>query len=275
MSAWRLGAVVLGVVLSLVNGLAVVHGPLDVLGGVLVALAILLPQGARRRRPGNARAAVLVSERACSRRPPRTSSTTPSGPISSCAGCSAAQKEALQETIGLAVEIAREGREGRKIGTLFVVGDTDEVLARSRPLILDPLAGHAPELLDVRRPDFRETVKELAQLDGAFVVDSDGTFVSAGRFVEVDVHATDFIPGLGTRHAAAASITRMTRAFAVVVSQSSIVRVFAGGELRAEVLPELFLLARERAFRGASEVRQMPEYGLTLALAGDGAAPAA
>ena len=197
------------------------------------------------------------------------------GPISSCAGCSAAQKEALQETIGLAVEIAREGREGRKIGTLFVVGDTDEVLARSRPLILDPLAGHAPELLDVRRPDFRETVKELAQLDGAFVVDSDGTFVSAGRFVEVDVHATDFIPGLGTRHAAAASITRMTRAFAVVVSQSSIVRVFAGGELRAEVLPELFLLARERAFRGASEVRQMPEYGLTLALAGDGAVPAA
>ena len=95
------------------------------------------------------------------------------------------------------------------------------------------------------------------------------------RFVEVDVYSTDFIPGLGTRHAAAASITRVTRAFAVVVSQSSIVRVFAGGELRAEVLPELFLLARERAFRGASEVRQLPEYGLTLALAGDGAAPAA
>src|SRR6476660_1765529 len=85
------------------------------------------------------------------------------GPISSCAGCTAAQKEALQETVGLAVEIAREGREGRQIGTLFVVGDVDEVLARSRPLILDPLAGHPAELLDVRWPDFRETVKELAQ----------------------------------------------------------------------------------------------------------------
>jgi diadenylate cyclase len=197
------------------------------------------------------------------------------GPIVSCAGCTSGQKEALQETIGLAVEIAREGREGRKIGTLFVVGDVDEVLARSRPLILDPLAGHPADLLDVRRPDFRETVKELAQLDGAFIVDGEGTFVSAGRFIEVDVHATDFIPGLGTRHAAAASITRVTRALAVVVSQSSIVRVFAGGELRAEVLPELFLLARERAFRGASDVRQFPEYGLTLALAGNGAAPAA
>src|SRR3954469_7034325 len=95
------------------------------------------------------------------------------GAIVTCARCTAAQREALQETIGLAVEIAREGREGRKIGTLFVVGDVEAVLARSRPLILDPLAGHPREVLDVRRPDFRETVKELAQLDGAFVVGKD------------------------------------------------------------------------------------------------------
>src|SRR5689334_10418957 len=197
------------------------------------------------------------------------------GPVVSCAGCTSGQKEALQETISLAVEIAREGREGRKIGTLFVVGDVDAVLARSRPLILDPLAGHPAELLDVRRPDFRETVKELAQLDGAFVVDAGGTFVAAGRYVDVELAATEFMPGLGTRHAAAASITRATSALAVVVSQSSIVRVFADGELRAEVLPELFLLARARAFEGAAEVRQLPEYGLTVALAGDGAVPAA
>lgn len=42
--------------------------------------------------------------------------------------------------IELAVEIAREGREGRRIGTLFTFGDADAVLRRSRPLILDPLA---------------------------------------------------------------------------------------------------------------------------------------
>ncbi len=44
----------------------------------------------------------------------------------------------LEKTIALAVEIAREGREGRKIGTLFVVGDSEEVMRRSKPLILDP-----------------------------------------------------------------------------------------------------------------------------------------
>ena len=52
----------------------------------------------------------------------------------------------------LAVEIAREGREGRKIGTLFAVGDHEEVLARSRPLILDPLAGHTDEKSMSRTP---------------------------------------------------------------------------------------------------------------------------
>ena len=48
----------------------------------------------------------------------------------------------LESMIGLAVEIAREGREGRRVGTLFMLGDEDAVLARSRPLILDPLLGH-------------------------------------------------------------------------------------------------------------------------------------
>src|SRR6185295_18317288 len=40
-------------------------------------------------------------------------------------------KKNLEPTIELAVEIAREGREGRRIGTLFTFGDADKVLARS------------------------------------------------------------------------------------------------------------------------------------------------
>lgn len=184
--------------------------------------------------------------------------------------CNEARRRTLEEIVNLAVELAREGREGRKIGTLFVIGDVDAVLEQSRPLILDPLHGHQSDLLRVERPDFRETVKELAQLDGAFVLRDDGTFVSAGRFVDVDVTAPEnFLPGLGTRHAAGASVSRTTGAIAVVVSQSSIVRVFAGGDLRAEIIPELFLLSRERLFTRDAEVTEMPEAGVTLAVAGD------
>ena len=189
------------------------------------------------------------------------------GPVCASTRCDEARRRTLEEVLQLGVEIAREGREGRKIGTLFVIGDIEETLRRSRPLLLDPLYGHPRELLHVARPDFRETVKELAQLDGAFLVDDDGTFAAAGRYVEVDVGSPAyFMAGLGTRHAAAASISATTRAFAIVVSQSSIVRVFAAGEVRAEIIPELFLMSREQLFMAHPAVRQVPEAGITVAV---------
>jgi DNA integrity scanning protein DisA with diadenylate cyclase activity len=74
------------------------------------------------------------------------------------------------EVIGLAVEIAREGREGRRLGTLFTVGDENAVLPRSRPFILDPLSGHPESSLPVANLNLRGTIKELTQIDRAFVV---------------------------------------------------------------------------------------------------------
>lgn len=188
--------------------------------------------------------------------------------VCASAACDERRRATLMDIVQLAVEIAREGREGRKIGTLFVIGDPADLVARSRPLVLDPLYGHPADVLHLGNPAFRETVKELAQLDGAFLVASDGTFTSAARYVDVDVQrAENFLPGLGTRHAAAASITRATAAIAVVVSQSSIVRVFAGGAPRAEIVPELFLLRREGLLGRASHTERYPEFGLTVALA--------
>src|SRR3982750_1148103 len=90
----------------------------------------------------------------------------------------------VESLIELAVEIAREGREGRRIGTLFTVGDEQAVLARSRSLILDPLSGHPESLRHVSNPNLRGTIKELAQLDGAFVVSRDGVVLSACRYLD-------------------------------------------------------------------------------------------
>ncbi len=72
----------------------------------------------------------------------------------------------LEQTVALAVEIAREGREGRKIGTLFVVGDSETVMRDSTPMILDPLAGHPDGTKCITDPNMHGTIKELAQLDG-------------------------------------------------------------------------------------------------------------
>jgi len=148
----------------------------------------------------------------------------------------------LRRVVELAVEIAREGREGRKIGTLFAVGDHEGVLVRSRPLVLDPLAGHPDGAKHVKDPDVRETVKELAQLDGAFVVSNAGVVVSAARYLDAASGDLQLPLGLGSRHMAAASISRNTEAVAVAVSESSTVRVFDDGEMVAEIVPEVWML---------------------------------
>jgi diadenylate cyclase len=188
-------------------------------------------------------------------------------PVSKSTRCPEVRRRTVEAVVELGVELAREGREGRKIGTLFVIGHTDEVLARSHPLILDPLAGHPPELRQIARPEFRETVKELAQLDGAFVVDDDGVFVAGARYVDVDLSERNFTAGLGTRHAAAASITQATRAVAVVVSQSAVVRVYAHGAPKAEVIPELFLMSQQGLFLRDAAISRLPQAGVTLAVA--------
>jgi diadenylate cyclase len=148
----------------------------------------------------------------------------------------------LRRVVNLAVEIAREGREGRKIGTLIVVGDSEAVLKHSRPMILDPLYGHPHESKRVEDSDLRETLKELAQLDGAFVVSDEGVVLSATRYIDAVSNHLELPLGLGSRHVAAASVSSRTDAVAVAVSESSTVRLFDDGELVAEIVPELWIL---------------------------------
>ncbi|MEQ9618752.1 MAG: diadenylate cyclase [Deltaproteobacteria bacterium] len=150
--------------------------------------------------------------------------------------------DTLERVLRLAMEIAREGREGKKIGTMFVVSDTKETLRNSRPLILDPLYGHPDSKKKIDDPNMRETVKELAQLDGAFIVSDEGVVISACRYINATTRGISLPLGLGSRHVAAASITKKTNAVAVVVSESSMVRVFDNGEIIGEFIPEVWML---------------------------------
>jgi len=172
--------------------------------------------------------------------------------------------EVLRSIIELAIEIAREGREGRKIGTLFVVGEEDSVLRLSHPLILDPLWGHELDAKRIEDPNLRGTVKELAQLDGAFVVSSEGHVLSAARYIDAHSEDIDLPLGLGSRHVAAASITRDTEAVAVLVSESSVVRILARGKLVAEILPELWLFHREASHISEATVEEIEEKNIAV-----------
>jgi hypothetical protein len=71
-----------------------------------------------------------------------------------------------------------------------------------------------------------------------------GRALSACRYFESTLPQREQPLGLGTRHIAAASISAATGAVLIVVSESSIVRLYAAGALITEILPELWLLHR-------------------------------
>jgi len=133
------------------------------------------------------------------------------------------------------LNIAQKGREGKKIGTAFVIGDVDEVLKRSSPLILNPYKGHSERERDITNPDTWESVMEFAQLDGVFVVREDGIIEAAGRYLEASGKDLKIKKGLGGRHLACASITRETEAIAVVVSESGDIKIYKDGEEILEI----------------------------------------
>src|SRR3984957_6568630 len=166
--------------------------------------------------------------------------------------------EVLEPLIGLAVEIAREGREGRRVGTLFTLGDENAVLARSRPLILDPLSGHPEPSLYFINLNLPETIKELAQLDGGFVLSREGIFLSACRYLDAVAAKGDVPLGLRSRHIAAANMSAVTRAVGIVVSESSVVRLFCHGQLVGEIIPEVWLMDHAH-LRGTAKIEQVGE----------------
>jgi DNA integrity scanning protein DisA with diadenylate cyclase activity len=146
--------------------------------------------------------------------------------------------ETLKAVVDVAVEIGREGHEGKSVGTLIVVGDVRNVLARTRTLGFDPFKGYRRKERNIRDPRVREAIKEIAQLDGAFVVARDGTVEAACGIIDAPINGLTLPKGLGTRHWAAAAITNVTAALAVVVSQSTgAVRLFQNGEIILRIAP--------------------------------------
>jgi DNA integrity scanning protein DisA with diadenylate cyclase activity len=153
--------------------------------------------------------------------------------------------ETLRAVVDVATQIGSEGREGKPVGTLIIVGDTKRVLSMSRPQNFNPFRGYSEPERDIRDRRVREQIKEIAQLDGALIIRRDGVAVAACMYIDAPAEGITLSKGLGARHWAAAAITRKTKAVAVAVSQSSgTVRVFLNGEIVLYIEP----LARPLVF---------------------------
>jgi len=146
--------------------------------------------------------------------------------------------DTLKTVVDIAVSIGREGREGKPVGTLFVVGDARKVLASSHPTGFDPVRGYSRKERDLDDPRVREGIKEIAQLDGAIVVSAEGIVLAAARYIDASAENITLPKGLGARHWAAAAISRKTKAVAVAVSESNgSVRIFQAGEVTLRIEP--------------------------------------
>ena len=139
--------------------------------------------------------------------------------------------EIIETAIDLALEISREGREGKKVGTAFIIGNKD-ILQYTKQLIMNPFLGYPEESRKITDPRMKETLKEFAQLDGVFIIEDNGTILSAGTYIDIDTTKLEIPEGLGTRHRCCAAITHNTDAIAVLVSETGgRVKVFKKGKM--------------------------------------------
>jgi DNA integrity scanning protein DisA with diadenylate cyclase activity len=113
-----------------------------------------------------------------------------------------------------------------------VLGDDEKVMQLSQQMIINPFLGYSEEQLNILNPELEETIKEFSAIDGAFIIKENGVLVTAGRHLNAALDSRDLSAGLGSRHIAAAGITSVTKAVAIVISESSgNVTVFKNGKL--------------------------------------------
>ncbi len=147
-----------------------------------------------------------------------------------------AQPEVFERLLTIVLELAVEGKEGRPLGTVFVLGDHEKVLSMSSQMVINPFKAVPDEEKNILDPALKETLREFSSIDGAFVIRDDGVVLAAGRHLAPSVETSELPQGLGARHRSAAGITALSNAIAVVISESTgDVRIFSRGKLYMEI----------------------------------------
>lgn len=146
------------------------------------------------------------------------------------------RRAVFERVLNLSLELAAEGREGKPVGAIFVLGDAVAVVENSQQNIINPFQGYPEEQRNILDDKLTETVKEFSSIDGAFVIKGTGVIVSSGTYLLPKILSEDLPQGLGARHAAAAAITAATKSIAVTISESTgTVRIWRQGRFITEI----------------------------------------
>ncbi|MFP4177074.1 MAG: DNA integrity scanning protein DisA nucleotide-binding domain protein, partial [Planctomycetota bacterium] len=158
------------------------------------------------------------------------------------AGCDAGDisedthPEVLERVLDVAVSLGTEGREGKPVGTIFVLGDPQDILAHSQQMVMNPFRGYEREQRNIMDANVQETIKEFSPIDGAFIMDRDGTVETAGAYLQTEDQAVELPRGLGARHRSAAAITAFTDSVSITVSETTgNITIFREGRVIMEI----------------------------------------
>ena len=145
----------------------------------------------------------------------------------------------MRAVVELATEIGQEGREGKPVGTMFVVGDTEKVLSMCRPLNFNPFRGYSRKERDIRDRKVREQIKDIAQLEGAIIIRRDGVAEAACMYIDAPAEGHPRRQqGLGHAPLRRRRHQQETKAIAIVVSQSTgSVVIFQNGMVMLQIEP--------------------------------------
>lgn len=146
------------------------------------------------------------------------------------------RRPVFERVLRLALELAHEGREGKPVGTLFVIGDHREVQKYCLPGRINPFKGYTEKERNILDDSMGDSVKEIAKLDGAFIIKGNGVILAACSTLRPAIAPEALPQGLGSRHAAAAAITATTKSIAITLSESTgDVRVWRRGTMITEI----------------------------------------
>jgi diadenylate cyclase len=146
------------------------------------------------------------------------------------------RRPVFEKVLRLALELAHEGREGKPVGALFVLGDYREVQKYCLEGRINPFKGYTEKQRNILDDSIGDTVKEIAKLDGAFVLKGTGVIMSACAILRPAIAGEALPQGMGSRHAAAAAITANTKSIAITLSESTCdVRIWRLGTMITEI----------------------------------------
>jgi len=143
----------------------------------------------------------------------------------------------LDRVVDIAVRLGYEGREGKPVGSIFVIGSTNRVLKHCSLKKRDMWRGLSERernIMDIRN---YEDLGETAKMDGAFIVSKSGLVMRSRAILEPPRTRKKIPDGLsGARHLSAFRFSAAMNVPVVVLSESTgNVTVFDHGEIVLQI----------------------------------------